>query len=80
MFLYRKTLRFQKWHYYHDHGKSPGGVVSQRTMADEQAQFDLLQQKWGTDIVKRPGGSAGGKSATGQNILNTVVRLPISGC
>lgn len=77
---YRKTLRFQKWHYYHDHGKEPGGVVSQRTMADEQAQFDLLQQKWGADIVKRPGGSSGGRAATGRNILNTVVRLPIPGC
>ena len=76
---HRFTLRINKYHYHHDHGKAPGGWVSQRTMASEQQGIEALVKKWGSKIVK-PGGSAGGKSATGKNILNTLVKIPIPGC
>jgi len=74
-----KTLRFNKYHYVHDHGKGAGGFVSQRTMDIERQGVERMRQKWG-DKVFRPGGSAGGKSATGQNILNSRIHIPIEGC
>lgn len=77
---YRKTLRVNKYHYYHDHGSEPGGVVSFRTEQGEREQLKLLQQKWGAGIVKRAGGSSGGKSATGKNVLNVRIHVPIPGC
>jgi len=76
---HRKTLRLNKYHYSHDHGKASGGFVSMRTMAAEREGIRQLQKKWGSKVV-RPGGSAGGKSATGDNILNTLIRHPIPGC
>ena len=75
---HRRTLRANKYHYLHAHGKAPGGFVSMRTMQTEQAGVERMRQKWGA--LFRPGGSAGGKSATGKNILNSFVRVPIPGC
>ena len=76
---HRKTLRLTKYHYVHDHGSAPGGFVSMRTMAKEQEDVDRLLKKWGSKLI-RPGGSAGGNSATGENILNTKIKVPIPGC
>jgi hypothetical protein len=75
---HRKTLRANKYHYRHDHGTMPGGFVSMRTKAVEQAGVERMRQKWGK--LYKPGGSAGGGRATGQNILNSKIRLPIQGC
>jgi len=75
----RKTLRLNKYHYLHDHGKMPGGFVSMRTMDHEQAGVERMREKWG-DRVFTPGGTAGGRKATGKNILNSMIRIPIPGC
>lgn len=75
---HRRTLRFNAYHYQHDHGKARGGFVSMRTMAAERAGVARMRAKWGN--LFRPGGSAGGRSATGKNILNSRVRVPIPGC
>jgi len=76
---YRFTLRINKYHYYHDHGKMAGGLVSRRTWAAENKGIEALIKKWGSKMI-RPGGTSGGKSATGQNILNTLVKIPLKGC
>ena len=76
---FRKTLRFNKFHYAHDHGKLAGGVVSART-ADRQAKtFDRMEKKWGSSVLKL-GGSAGPSGRSGQNMLNMKVNIPIPGC
>ncbi len=74
----RKTLRFNKYHYSHDHGDLDGGFVSMRSMAAEQKGVLRMRQKWG-DKIFRAGGGSGGRSATGQNILNSMIRIPIKG-
>lgn len=76
---HRKTLRLDKYHYLHDHGKEPGGFVSMRSMEAEEAGVMRMREKWG-DTVFKMGGSAGGKNATGKNILNSKIRIPIPGC
>ena len=49
---YRKTLRFQSYHYMVDHINKTGGVVSYRTKQREEEQNKLLQKKWGNRVVK----------------------------
>jgi hypothetical protein len=76
---YHKTLRFNRYHYEHDHGNLAGGFVSMRTLDVEQRGVTRLRQKWGTRVF-RPGGTKGGRSATGKNILNSKITIPIAGC
>jgi len=76
---YRKTLRINRYFYVHDHGKMPGGFVSQRTKETELAGIERMRKKWGTKIY-RPGGMSGGASAKGKNYLNSKVSVPIAGC
>lgn len=76
---FRKALRFNAYHYYHNHGSKKGGFVSMRSLAIEERSQAALIAKWGSAVC-RIGSTAGGKSATGRNILNTQVRVPIPGC
>jgi len=75
---YRRTLRANKYHYVHDHGKKPGGCVGQRSMEVERELAARMRRKWGS--LYRLGGTRGGRSATGKNVLNSKVRVPIPGC
>ena len=72
---YHKVLRVNKVHYYHDHGSLPGGVVSQRTMAYEESSVAYMRQKWGSLFASRS--EAGNRR--GGDILNSLVKVPISG-
>lgn len=78
---YHKTLRLNKYHYIHDHGKRPGGFVGMRTMEVEEAGVKRMREKWGK--VFTPGGSPGArrdrKTNARGNILNSLVRFPING-
>jgi len=76
---HHKTLRLNRYHYDHGHGSNRGGFVSMRTMSREIAAVQYMRKKWG-DAVFKEGGSAGGKSSTGKNILNSRIRIPIKGC
>jgi hypothetical protein len=76
---HRKTLRFNKWFYEHDSGKMAGGFVSMRSMDIEKAGVKRMIEKWGNRVFKE-GGTAGGASATGKNILNSRITIPINGC
>ena len=76
---YRKTLRFNKYHYIHKHGISEGGLAGIRTMQWEKGGVQKMRKKWG-DKVFRSGGSTGGKPGKRNNILNCFVRVPLKGC
>jgi hypothetical protein len=77
---YRRTLRFNMYHYVCDQHSSVGGCATYRTMERERKQFYLLQKKWGSDIVQidRQGGQVNQKKRTNWDI-NPVVRVPIHG-
>tara|TARA_R110000803_G_C11980669_1_gene320710 strand:- start:1213 stop:1971 length:759 start_codon:yes stop_codon:yes gene_type:complete len=49
---YRKTLRFQSYHYMVNHQTKSGGVVSYRTKQREEEHNQMLQKKWGRRVVK----------------------------
>ena len=80
---YHRTLRANRYHYIHDHGRQRGGFVAQRTKAVEWAGVDRMIAKWG-DKVFRVGGSPGArrnrKATPTGNVLNSMVRVPIKGC
>ncbi len=77
---YRRTLRFNMYHYVCDQHSSVGGCASYRTMERERKEFSLLQKKWGSDIVRidSQGGQVNQKKRTNWDI-NPVVRVPIHG-
>ena len=54
-----------------DHGNK-GGCADYRTMEREKDQFDLLQKKWGSNIVRKD------KLSKGVDI-NPIVKIPIRG-
>lgn len=71
---YRKTLRANKYHYIHDHGKKPGGCVAQRTMDVERELARRMRRKWGR--LYSLGGSKGGSQWIGPT---PVGRLDLDG-
>lgn len=80
---YHRTLRLNRYHYLHDHGKKPGGFVSMRTAEAEQKGVERMIEKWG-EKVYRQGGSPGArrhrKVNKKGNILNSMINVPIPGC
>ena len=80
---HRFTLRLNKAHYIHDHGKKPGGFVSMRTSQVERAGVDRMIKKWGSKVF-RVGGSPGARRRRDitpeGNVLNSIIRIPIEGC
>ncbi len=77
---YRRTLRFNMYHYVCGQHTNVGGCATYRTMERERKQFALLQKKWGSDIVRidTQGGQVNQKKRTNWDI-NPVVRVPITG-
>ena len=69
---YRKTLRFNAYHYGVKQHINKGGCADYRTKKREEEQFFLLQKKWGNKIVTRD------KSSKGWD-LNPIVKIPIRG-
>lgn len=52
LWKYRKILRFNKYYYVADHLTKEGGCGSYRTLIEEMKQAEIMQKKWGEDIVK----------------------------
>lgn len=80
---YHRTFRFNKYHYIHDHGKKAGGFVSMRTQESEMDGIRRMKQKWGGKVFSvggSPGARRNRKVNKQGNILNSMVRVPISGC
>jgi hypothetical protein len=68
---YRKTLRFNAYHYLAKQHVNVGGCADYRSMEREKEQMQLLIKKWGSKIVKQDSSSKGD--------INPVVRVPIKG-
>jgi hypothetical protein len=69
---YRKTLRFNAYHYSVKQHTNTGGCANYRTKKKEEEQFKLLQKKWGSQIVKKDSNSKGWD-------LNPAIKVPING-
>jgi len=69
---YRKTLRFNAYHYYVKQQTNTGGCANYRTLDYEKKQFKLFQKKWGKKIVQED------KRSIGYDI-NPIVTVPIKG-
>jgi hypothetical protein len=69
---YRKTLRFNAYHYLVKQHTNIGGCANYRTLAKEKEQLKLLQIKWGSKIVRED------KSGQGYDI-NPIIKTPIKG-
>jgi len=70
---HRKILRINYAHYVCKQHTNMGGCADYRTIQKEKEQFDLLQKKWGSKIVKRDNGSK-----TNYDI-NPIIKVPING-
>lgn len=79
---YRGLLRLNKWHYVKLSAENVGGCGSYRSIAEERAQFALLQKKWGSSIVSQDN-LENSKSHKSQKVnrfdINPVIRVPIMG-
>ena len=59
---------------------NPGGCASYRTIQREQEQFDLLEKKWGSKIVRRDTGNAAVTRKKNQGYdINPIIKVPIGG-
>ena len=69
---YRKTLRFNAYHYVCKQQTNTGGCANYRTMEREKEQLLAFQKKWGSQIVKFDTNSKGFD-------INPIVKPPIKG-
>lgn len=74
-----QTLRLNMYNYYHKIADNAGGTVSIRSQAYEKEGIQRMRVKWG-DKVFTGRSMSGGRSSTGMNTLNTIVKAPIPGC
>lgn len=77
---HRAVLRVNKLFYSCKQSEQPGGCAVYRNTAKEKEQFELLQKKWGSKIVRR---DSSGSRYTGKRKAiedyNPVIRIPIKG-
>lgn len=73
---YRRLLRINYLNYNVKQQEGVGGCADQRTLQIEADQFRMLQEKWGSDIVRKD------KSVKGRDKLydiNPIIKIPIGG-
>jgi len=75
---YRHTLRVDRYFYSSNQGLKAGGACSMRTREREMEAASRMMEKWGSNY-RGVGGTSGGKSASGRNILNSRISIPILG-
>lgn len=76
---YRVVLRVNKYFYQVKQGEQAGGCATYRNLDREKAQFDLLQAKWGKDIVKADRHNWSSKDRNVVFDYNPVIHAPIKG-
>lgn len=67
------ALRFNAYYYVCEQAKQTGGCSTYRNVESEKRQFELLQRKWGSGIIKKDK-----KSKRGFD-FNPVMKSPIKG-
>ena len=69
------------WHYYVKQSIQAGGCATYRNEDRERQQFEALQKKWGSDIVKRDSSDKSNKAtkAKRREDYNPIIKIPIKG-
>lgn len=76
---YRGCLRLNFLTYNVKQSEQKGGCASYRTMIREKEQFDLLQKKWGSDIVREDKSNKGRTKKQKRFDYNPIIKIPILG-
>tara|TARA_Y100000004_G_C8951866_1_gene428884 strand:+ start:204 stop:947 length:744 start_codon:yes stop_codon:yes gene_type:complete len=76
---YRKILRINFAHYVCKQHTNIGGCASYRTIQREKEQFDKLQKKWGSKIVRRDPGARKNQTKGTTYDINPIIKIPIRG-
>lgn len=67
------VLRFNAYYYVCKQAEQEGGCASYRNVKREKEQFELLQRKWGSKIIRQDCGSKRGYD------FNPIMKTPIKG-
>lgn len=70
---HRRVLRFNGYYYYVKQAKQAGGCAAYRNLDREREQLELLQRKWGREIIRRDHGSKRSFD------FNPILKTPIKG-
>ena len=70
---YRRTLRFNAYHYLVKQHSNVGGCADYRTIQKEREQLRLLQKKWGSKIVRED------RHSKQSYDINPIIKVPIGG-
>lgn len=75
----RVVFRVNSYHYHCKQSEQAGGCATYRNRVREAEQFELLQKKWGTKIVKRDLSNKGGTDKVKYDDYNPIIKPPIKG-
>ena len=73
MMKYRGALRANMYHYDVKQSEQKGGCATYRNLENERAQFELLQKKWGSDIIQYD------RKSKKNFDYNPILKIPIKG-
>lgn len=77
---YRGALRVNKYHYVCRQSEQKGGCAIYRNMEKEKEQFEMLQKKWGSNIVRLDTSNKGRSKKNRKYIdYNPIIKIPIKG-
>lgn len=77
---YRGVLRLNGYHYNCRQSEQKGGCAIYRNMEKEKEQFELLQKKWGSSIVRLDTSNKGRSKKNRKYIdYNPIIKIPIKG-
>lgn len=76
---YRGILRLNGYHYLCEQSTNKGGCAAMRNRKREQEQLELLQKKWGSDIVREDKSNKGKTKKVKVFDYNPIIKVPIKG-
>lgn len=76
---YRGVLRVNSVHYDCLQSENTGGCATYRNRKREMEQFELLQKKWGSDIVRIDKSNKGHSNKRKLFDYNPIIKVPIKG-
>lgn len=76
---YRGCLRLNFFTYNVKQSEQPGGCATYRTMKREKEQFELLQKKWGSEIIREDKSNKGHTQKQKRFDYNPILKVPIGG-
>lgn len=77
--IYRGILRLNGYNYDVKQSENKGGCAAIRNLRMEKEQFDLLQKKWGEEIVREDTSNKGGTKKVKRFDYNPIIKVPIKG-